>query len=168
MLISTLSERDRVWCRERTELLFGGLTVVSRGVVHTPSELPGFIAIEGPERFGVATFHVDGDRCELVTLDALCQWRGVGSALLQAVEQAARAAECREMWLITTNDNVDGLRFFQRRGYRIEEVRVGGIAATRELKPELPRTGFYDIEIRDEIDLVKPLGEGEGWSVPQS
>lgn len=168
MLISTLSERDRVWCRERTELLFGGETVVSKGVVHTPAELPGFIAIEGPERVGVATFHIDGERCELVTLDALCQWRGVGTALLQAVEQAARAAGCRETWLITTNDNVDGMRFFQRRGYRIEAVRVGGIEATRRIKPELPRTGFYDIEIRDEIDLAKTLDGGEGWSVPRS
>ncbi len=157
MIITTLSATDRTWCRERTELLFGGVNVVSKGEVHVPAELPGFIAMEGSERVGVVTFKIDGEDCELVTVDALCQWCGIGTALLEAVESAARTAGCRRVWLITTNDNVDALRFFQRRGFRICEVRVGGIAQTRLIKPELPDTGFYDIELRDEIDMEKML-----------
>lgn len=165
MLVTTLSASDRTWVRERTELLFGGETVVSRDVVHQPSELPGFIAMEGSERVGLATFKIDGDACELVTLDALCQWCGVGTALLEAVEKAARADGCTRIWLITTNDNIDSLRFFQRRGFRITGIRVNGMEAIRELKPGVPEVGNYGIPVNDEIEMEKPLGDGECWKV---
>lgn len=166
MLISDLSTSDRTWVRERTELLFGGDSVVSRDIVHQPADLPGFIAREGGERVGLATFKVAGEVCELVTLDALCQWCGVGTGLLEAVEKAARAAGCERMWLITTNDNIDALRFFQRRGYHITCVRPDGMQAIRALKPGIPETGHYDIPIRDEIEMEKPLdARGQGWYV---
>ena len=166
MLVTDLSDSDRTWVRERTELLFGGDLVVSRDVVHTPADLPGFICAEGNERVGLATFMIDGDRCELVTLDALCQWCGVGTALLEAVEKAAVAAGCTRIWMITTNDNIDALRFFQRREFRISEVRPNGMDAIRKLKPGVPSVGHYGIPIRDEIELEKSLdAHGEGWRV---
>ncbi|MBC8423911.1 GNAT family N-acetyltransferase [bacterium] len=165
MLVTTLSSSDRTWVRERTELLFGGETVVSRDIVHQPSELPGFIAMEGSERVGLATFSIADGLCELVTLDALCQWCGVGTALLEAVEKAARADGCARIWLITTNDNIDGLRFFQRRGFRITEIRVNGMEAIRELKPGVPEIGSYGIPVNDEIEMEKVLGDGECWKV---
>jgi len=165
MLVTTLSSSDRMWVRERTELLFGGETVVSRDIVHQPSELPGFIAMEGSERVGLATFSIVDGLCELVTLDALCQWCGVGTALLEAVEKAARADGCAKIWLITTNDNIDGLRFFQRRGFRITKIRVNGMEAIRELKPGVPDVGSYGIPVNDEIEMEKVLGDGECWKV---
>ncbi len=166
MQVSTLSSSDRTWVRDRTELLFGGEQVVSRDVVHQPAELPGFIAMEGSERVGLATYKITGDTCELVTLDALCQYCGVGTALLEAVEQAARDEGCSCMWLITTNDNLDGLRFFQRRGYRISAVRVDGMAAIRELKPGVPLVGSYGIPVNDEIEMAKDLvPDRQCWKV---
>lgn len=166
MLVTTLNDTDRTWVRERTELLFGGDVVVSRDVVHAPAELPGFICAEGSERIGLATFKIIDADCELVTLDALCQWCGVGTALLEAVEKAALAAGCARVWLITTNDNLDALRFFQRRDYRITEVRTGSVDDIRRMKPDLPEIGSYDIPMRDEIELEKRLdGSGEGWRV---
>jgi len=166
MLITDLSDSDRAWVRERTELLFGGDTVISRDIVHVPAELPGFIAVEGSERVGLATFDIRGDRCELVTLDALCQWRGVGSALLEAVEKAARAEGCRLLWSISTNDNLDALRFLQRRGFRIACIRCGGVDLIRKLKPGVPQIGHYEIPMRDEIELEKELADGgQGWHV---
>lgn len=166
MLVTNLSDRDRTWVSERTELLFGGDVVVSREVVHRPADLPGFICCEGSERVGLATFQVDGEACELVTLDALCQWCGVGSALLEAVEKAAVGSGCRYLWTITTNDNLDALRFFQRRGFQIQAVRPNGMEAIRRLKPDVPEIGHYGIPVRDEVELVKPLdGDVQGWRV---
>lgn len=167
MEIRELSQDDRTWVRERTELLFGGDTVVSRDVVHEPAELPGYVALEGLERVGIATYKIYGEVCELVTLDALCQFCGVGTGLLEAVERAARIAGCSRLWLITTNDNLDGLRFFQRRGFQISCVRPNGMESIRQLKPGVPLVGQYDIPIRDEIEMEKPLqnGNGSGWRV---
>ena len=62
------------------------------------------------------------------------------------------------MWLITTNDNVDGLRFYQRRGFHLVELHAGAVDRSREsLKPGIPETGEYGISIRDELELQKPL-----------
>ena len=124
MRISELSDDDRVWVKERTELLFGGDFVVSREEVHDPHKLPGYIATEGNERVGLITYHINGDDCELVSIDALCQFMGVGSLLLEKVERVARRTGCEKMWTITTNDHLDAHRFFQKRGFAVTDVRL--------------------------------------------
>ena len=154
-----MDEDDRRWIRERTVELFNGEVVISRGVAHRPDALPGFVAWSGGARVGLTTYRVDGDACELVTVDALQQWRGIGTALTWAVERAAREAGCRRLWLITTNDNTDGLRFYQRRGFRLSALHAGAIAHSRTLKPAIPALGSYRIPIRDEIELDKGLDE---------
>jgi ribosomal protein S18 acetylase RimI-like enzyme len=165
MRITKLSDADQAWVRERTELLFSGTFLVSREIVHDPTELPGFIAVQDGERVGLATYHIEGERCELVSLDALCQYMGIGTELLQAVEAAAAAAGCRCVWCISTNDNLDALRFFQRRGFVVSDFRIGGMEKIRMLKPNIPATGCYGIAVRDEIELEKPLDPGKGWRV---
>jgi N-acetylglutamate synthase-like GNAT family acetyltransferase len=164
MLITNLSDADKAWVQERTELLFSGNFLVSREVVHDPTRLPGFIAVEHGERVGLTTYHIAGDLCELVSIDSLCQFMGVGTELLAAVEAAARAAGCAKLWTITTNDNLDALRFFQRRGFLITAYRLGGMNRIRELKP-VPETGYYNIPIRDEVELEKPVAPGVGWRI---
>jgi GNAT superfamily N-acetyltransferase len=56
---------------------------------------------------------VDGQQCEILTLHASDQWRGVGSALVEAVKDVAVAQRCVRLTVTTTNDNVDALRFYQ-------------------------------------------------------
>jgi GNAT superfamily N-acetyltransferase len=157
MQVTALSDDDRKWVKERTELLFGGDFVVSRDEVHDPHCLPGFIACEGPERIGLATYNITGDDCELVSIDSLCQFMGVGTLLLEKVEEVALKAGCRRVWAITTNDNLDAQRFLQKRGYTISAVRLGGMTKIRLLKPNVPKVGYYGIPIRDEIELTKVI-----------
>jgi ribosomal protein S18 acetylase RimI-like enzyme len=59
--------------------------------------------------------------------------------------------------LTTTNDNVDALRFYQRRGFRLCGLRIGQVQQSRELKPEIPLTGAYGIPLTDELELERPL-----------
>lgn len=150
--VTALAPEDRRWLAARAVELWGSETVVSRGRAHCVAELPGFIArIEG-QRVGVATYRLDGDACELVTMDALRPRIGVGTALLAAVEGAAGK---RRLWLITTNDNLDAIRFYQRRGLVLAAVYPGAIEASRKLKPQIPRVGNYGIPIRDELEFVR-------------
>jgi len=65
--------------------------------------------------------------------------------------------KCEKLVVITTNDNVDALRFYQTRGFRIRAIHVNKIKEYREIKPEIPLKGLYDIEIRDEIELEKKI-----------
>ena len=106
---------------------------------------------------GVLTYIIDRDSCEVLTLHVADQWRGVGSALIKEVGAVAREAGCRRMWLITTNDNVDALRFDQRRGFRLAKVHAGAIVQDRKLKPEIPAIGDYGIPIDDQLELHKEL-----------
>lgn len=107
---------------------------------------------------GVLTYVLEGDRCEILTLHAAERWRGAGTALIEEVERIASGAGCRRLWLITTNDNIDGLRFYQRRGFHLVQLHGGVVDRSREsLKPEIPETGEYGIPIRDELELQKPL-----------
>ncbi|MHC4133584.1 MAG: GNAT family N-acetyltransferase [Planctomycetota bacterium] len=155
--IRVVGEEERRWMESRSERLFGGDVVVSRGRIHRPRELAGFVAVTGGERVGLATYDIRGAQCELVTLDALLQWRGIGTALLAAVEESARAAGCTRLWLITTNDNVDALRFYQRRGFALAALHRNAIEESRRVKPTIPAVGHFAIPITDEIELEKAL-----------
>ena len=60
---------------------------------------------------------------------------------------------------MTTNDNLAALRFYQRAGFRLLELRPGAVDEARAvLKPSIPETGNDGIPLRDEIDLVRELG----------
>ena len=81
---------------------------------------------------------------------------GAGTALIQAVAQLARRQGCTRLWVITTNDNVDALRFYQRRGFCLVRVHRGAVDRSRAcLKPEIPPVGAYGIPLRDEIELER-------------
>ncbi|MCF8564637.1 GNAT family N-acetyltransferase [Alicyclobacillus tolerans] len=82
---------------------------------------------------------------------------GVGTALISFVEQIANYSKMRRIWLITSNDNLDALRFYQRRGYRITAISPNAIDEARKLKPTIPQVGYYDIPIHDELELEKLL-----------
>ena len=131
--------------------------VVAHGERIRPAELPGFVAMDGGRLAGHAAFRIGPDGCELVAIAAEPRRVGIGSRLLERVIGVARDAGCSRLWLTTTNDNVDALRFYQRRGFQLCALRTGVVGATRRLKPDLPLTGAYDIPIRDELDLELPL-----------
>jgi ribosomal protein S18 acetylase RimI-like enzyme len=123
-----------------------------------PARLPGFVALEDGCIVGHASYRGEGDRFELTSITAEPQHAGIGSALLNAVLAAARAAGCRVVWLTTTNDNLDAIRFYQRRGFRLCALRRGAVDDARQtLKPELPQIGSYGIAMRDELDLELDL-----------
>ncbi len=136
---------------------WGSTTVISRGVAHDAAALPAFVATREGGLVGLATYRIDGDACELVSLDTTKRHRGVGSALLAHVADHARAQGARRLWLITSNDNLDALRFYQRRGLRLVAVHRGAIDRARLLKASIPLTGTYGIPIHDELELELAL-----------
>lgn len=134
------------------EAEWGGALQARRGELHDVLALPGFVVEENGEPRGIATYRVDGGECELAFIEAFEPGRGIGTALLEAVRGAATG--CRRLWLVTTNDNLDALRFYQRRGFRIVALRPGAVDEAREtLKPRIGRVGAFGIPIRDEFEL---------------
>jgi GNAT superfamily N-acetyltransferase len=132
-------------------------TVVSRGRSHQAGQLPALVAVADGERVGLATYCIEDGQCELVTIDALVPERGVGTALLGATKDVALAQRCRRLWLITTNDNLDALRFYQRRGFRLVAVHPEAVDRARDIKPSIPVVGSFGIPVRDELELAVEL-----------
>lgn len=157
LVIRPRFDSDGVWVADVARDRWGTRTVVAHGVRYRPAELPGFVAWQGHDRVGLVTYHVQGPACEIVTLDSLQPGLGVGTALIAAVRRAAVAAGCRRLWLITTNDNTDALRFYQKRGFRLVAVHRDAVSESRQLKPEIPLVGADGIPIRDEIELEMML-----------
>ena len=116
-------------------------------------KLPGFIAEDGIEKIGLITYNIEGDDCEITTLNSFIEQSGVGTALIERVKQAAKEENCKRVWLITTNDNIHALRFYQRREFTIKALYPNAMEESRKLKPGIPMLGNDDIPIRDEIEF---------------
>ncbi|MFC5452761.1 GNAT family N-acetyltransferase [Paenibacillus aestuarii] len=151
------SAEDQAWLGQLWLDEWGGDTMVSRGKLYRYEDVSAVIAWLDGSRVGAATYSFDKDDCELTSINAVITGSGIGSHLLSFVEQTAREAGLGRLWFVTTNDNVDALRFYQKRDYRLAAVHVNAIEAARKLKPSIPAIGYYGIPIRDELELEKLL-----------
>ena len=157
--VRPVADENRPQLSELLRREWGTLEIVSRGEVHDLSRCPGVFCLDRDRIVGLATYEISGAECELLTINAFEQVRGIGSRLLEAVIAQARAAGCGRLWLITTNDNLDGIRFYQRRGMRLVALRPGAVDDARKRKPEIPLVGDYGIAIRDELEFELALGD---------
>ena len=155
--IRPVDEGDRPMLAWLVAELWGSEVVAVHGDRLRPAELGGFIAERSRQVAGLLTYQLVGNMLEIVTLNAIIRRAGIGTMLIEAAVSRARRFGCREVRLTTTNDNVDALRFYQRRGFRLTELRPGAVDQSRQHKPEIPRVGDYGIPLRDEIDLTRPL-----------
>ena len=101
---------------------------------------------------------------ELVAIIAFSRHRGIGSALLRSIIDRLQGFET--LRLTTTNDNLEALRFYQRRGFRLQALRPGAVDAARAHKPTIAAVGEYGIPIRDELELTLRL-HGAGTCQPR-
>ena len=74
---------------------WGAPVAAGGGRLHQLDDLPGFAAcLGGRPVAGLVTYLIEADVCEVVSIDAVVQGEGVGTALLEAVCEAAAAAGC--------------------------------------------------------------------------
>ena len=132
---------------------WGGEEMISRGKVYRPEQLEGFVVEDGNEWLGLLTFVIDGNECEVTSLDSLREGQGIGSMLIDKAIEEARSSKCRRLFLITTNDNLNALGFYQKRGFEIVTIYRGAINESRKLKPSISLIGYNNIPLRDEIEL---------------
>jgi ribosomal protein S18 acetylase RimI-like enzyme len=144
-------ERARAWLRANW-----AESMAANGELFYPAEHEGFIAGDWD---GLITFRIGGGRCEVTLVQALREGEGIGSALLDATIAAARDAECTDVWLISTNDNLHALEWYERKGFTVVEVRRGAVDRSREsLKPSIPtHNPDNGLPISDEIELSLAL-----------
>ena len=153
VLVRPVEDSDRDWLRE-TLAQAGHLRILSRGrLTEDASKLDGFLAERAGTKVGYSLMRIENDELEVVALEALTRRQGIGTALLAAAADEARKARCARAWLITTNDNLDAVRFYQRRGWDLVALHRDAITAGRQLKPEIPEVGDYGLPIRHELEF---------------
>ena len=123
------------------------------------TDLPGLLAEEDGTPVGLLLYQMGAGEFEVVALLSLQERAGVASHLLGQAEQMARGAGCRRLWLVTTNDNLSAIAFYQARGWRQVAIRRGAVAAARRLKPEIPEFGTNGLPKEDEIEFELDLGD---------
>ena len=136
---------------------WGGPTAAAQGTVYRLADLPALVAVHSGQICGAVTLDVVGGACQLVSVNAFRPRLGVGTALIEQAARQAAAGGCGTLWCTTTNDNLDALRFYQRRGFRLIRLRPGAVDAARLIKPTITAIGEYGIPLRDELDLERPL-----------
>ena len=160
--IRPIADADRPRLTAVLTRSWGSTRMATRGRLIDVSTMPGYVADDGDEWLGYVTYEIVDDAMEVLILEALAEHQGVASALLAACVRDAQAAGARRMWLITTNDNLTALRFYQRRGFVMVALHMGAINDARMvLKPEIPMTGEHEIPLRDELELELP---SVGWA----
>ena len=151
--VRPLTAEDSAWVRQAIIEHWGDALVIAHGKVYHPQTLPGFVAMLKGNWVGLLTYSLEDEHCEIVTINSIKPGIGIGTLLLKAVTQAAREAGCKRLWLITTNDNLDALRFYQKRGFTLVTVHRHAVDAARHLKPHIPLIGNDQIPLHDEIEL---------------
>jgi ribosomal protein S18 acetylase RimI-like enzyme len=155
LAVRALTRRDHDWLTKALMATWGSICVVSRGrLVEDATRLPGLVA-EAPsgDPIGFALLRLDEADAEVVVLQSLDRGRGAGTALLEAARVDAEDAGCRRIWLVTTNDNLEAVRFYQRRGWDWVAMHRDAVAESRQLKPEISKTGAHEIPIRHELEF---------------
>ncbi|MCO1618675.1 GNAT family N-acetyltransferase [Micromonospora sp. CPM1] len=151
-------DEDRAALTALHEREWGGPIVVVHDTRYDLRDLPALVAVDDGGAFaGALVYRVDTDGLEVVSLAASTPGTGAGSALLAAAEEVAAAAGAGRLWLVTTNDNLGALRFYQRRGLRIVAVDAGAVDRARAVKPTIPHVGADGIPLHDELRLARHL-----------
>ncbi|HET9903962.1 MAG TPA: GNAT family N-acetyltransferase [Xanthobacteraceae bacterium] len=122
-----------------------------------PEDVEGIGAFAGERLHGVATWMIMGRVMHVIAVNAFTELRGVGARLVEAMIVEAREQGLALLRATVSNDNVVGLRFYQKRGFRVTGLNRGIFDVMRHVKPSIPRTGLDGIPMRDEFELELEL-----------
>ena len=129
---------DMVVCGEKIDMTkLDGLAVFSQG-----------------EITALLTYRIKPDHtCEIISLDSLIENQGTATKLLQKVFDIARTCSCKTVTVMTTNDNLKAIDFYQKRGFDKIRLHYNTVEKSRKIKPEIPLLGDHGIPLRHELEF---------------
>jgi ribosomal protein S18 acetylase RimI-like enzyme len=159
VLVHEAGDEERPVVRALFQRDFGRMQLIAFGEVMNVDEMPALVATTYDEVSGALAYRLHGDGLHIVALatDVLWQRSGVGGHLVAEAELFARKLSLARILVTITNDNLPGLYFYQRRGYRLTAVRPGSVLA----HSVDVQAGFAGIPVRDEVHLEKWLDSGQ-------
>ena len=128
-------------------------TMIIRGKEIDMTKTEGFYFSEGENIIGLITYIVYNNVLEITSLDSLQENQGIGSKLVEVVIHEAKERKYQKIVLITTNDNINAIKFYQKRGFDMVHLFRNALDISRKLKPEIPLIGENSIPLRHEIEF---------------
>jgi N-acetylglutamate synthase-like GNAT family acetyltransferase len=123
---------DVSWIERVLTVHWGGrVTVVNEQTI----DLLSLSTLVAGKQDGIAIFKV-APQAELLLLHAMQINVGIGSALLNHLTLRLFEQRVKQLWVTTTNDNLQAIAFYERRGFRLEAVRAGAVDRARRCKPD--------------------------------
>lgn len=158
MIVQIIEDETRSQIKAFFTEHWGSSQMVTSTGIHDCSLLDGFyLTNDDHEIIGLITYHISSQTCEIISLDSLEEGKGIGSRLMQVVEEKAAQQQCDLLTLVTTNDNEHAIRFYQHRGYTVSQVIPNAVNLARKIKPEIPLYNEKGVPIQDEIVFIKHL-----------
>jgi ribosomal protein S18 acetylase RimI-like enzyme len=151
VVVRTLAEEDRVWSGDSLRRTWGSTSVARQGALVDAAGLPGLVALLDDLPVGLLTYARREDDIEVVTVHAEHEGVGVGRALMDELLRRARAMGVGRIWLVTTNDNIRAIDFYQRWGMDLVGLVADGVTASRRVKPSIPMVAENGIPVRHEL-----------------
>ncbi|GMK41291.1 N-acetyltransferase [Paenibacillus sp. CCS19] len=139
------------WSEEITAIR--GDRIVSRGKVHMVQHLAGYAAREEDRILGLILYDIRNNECEIVALNSYSENCGIGTRLIELVKNKAISQHLNRLWLITTNDNIKAIRFYQMRGFDMKCIHPNAVDEARMIKPTIPLISSEGIPIKHEIEF---------------
>ena len=152
-VIKELKQKHRNQVYTFMESEWGALNIVSLGKMYYAEKLNGFVALEHEKVVGFVLYNIENSECEIVALYSNVENIGIGTALISTMKDFATKNNFKRLFLITTNDNIRGIAFYQKKGFVIAKIHVDAIKNSRKLKPQIPMIADNGIPIRDEIEF---------------
>lgn len=150
--IRPINNSDKAWIKDVMTKAWGSEIVIASKTFDT-LVLPGFVAEIDGQIGAVIVYNIARSRFEVVSINSTIQGKGLGSTLIEKCKEIAKEKGLKSVWLVTSNDNIDALKFYQKRGFRITKVYPGAIDEARKIKPNIPEIGDYGIPLKDALEL---------------
>lgn len=157
IMIQPITEKYRQQVMNFFRKHWGGSQMIISSGTYDCAMLDGYVYVEEAAIIGLVTYVIHGNSLEIISLDSIREGNGIGSRLMAEVEQFAVEHAIPKIELITTNDNLQALKFYQKRGYRITHIFPNAVMEARKVKPTIPLIGNEGIPLHDELKLQKKL-----------
>ena len=128
-------------------------TMVIRGKEIDMTQTEGFYVKEQEDIIGLITYFVSDDVLEVISLNSLRENQGIGTKLVDAVIREAKDRKLKKILVVTTNDNINAIKFYQKRGFDMACLYHNALDISRKIKPEIPLIGDHSIPLRHEIEF---------------
>lgn len=153
MIFQKINTHNRKKVNQFIEEQWFSTDMVIRGKIVDMTSVDGFFIEQGGNIAALITYIINGGICEITSLNSLIEGKGIGSSLVEDVIASAKKHKCKKIIVVTTNDNIGAIRFYQKRGFEIARLYRNSLNKARELKPSIPLIGDNGIPLMHEIEF---------------